>query len=46
MIGFIILTAVLSLLLIGLVHTMFNYFVNKTIDLGEFEINSIHSLKE
>ena len=26
--GFIILTAVLSLLLIGLVHSMFNYFVN------------------
>jgi hypothetical protein len=28
MIGIIILTAVLSLLLIVLVHTMFNYFVN------------------
>jgi|TARA_B110000285_G_C14716049_1_gene419976 hypothetical protein len=28
MIGFIILTATLSLLVIALVHTMFNYFVN------------------
>jgi hypothetical protein len=28
MIGFIILTATLSLLVIALIHTMFNYFVN------------------